>query len=257
MPLDLSTIPPEMREALIDTGRDFSSTDVLRQIEKMLNANTVHGTYVLSHGFTASQVEMAGQVRDALLAAGVARDRAKTQKKATNAALLDAMRAGKNARFTARSSFSSALFELALTGNVDAVNAIKAALDATSSAGSDAKKLRDQLELLAGLLEDEAIRGKTPDAENLRTTLTSRAAAIDIARQNRTTPAGTPVETEDINLIDGLGVELVRLARKAARAAARALGQPAIADAYELDELYQATGRKKSTTDPNSDIDAT
>jgi hypothetical protein len=43
---------------------------------------------------------------------------------------------------------------------------------------------------------------------------------------------------ERIDLLDGIVVELVRDARRAARSAARAQGQPEVAAAFELVKLY-------------------
>src|SRR5690606_34035636 len=140
--------------------------------------------------------------------AGVSRDGAKAGKKTTNAALLDAIRAGKNIRFSAHSRFAGARLAASLAGDRAAVNAIDAVLDATRRAGADAIALRDQLHALAKLLDNEGVRSRTSEADELATTLATCAGAIDIARQSRTRGGGTPAETDLIDLLDGLGVDL-------------------------------------------------
>ena len=190
-------------------------------------------------------------------AAGVTRTGAKADKKTTNAALLDAIRVGKNARISAHSLLAGARFTAELSGDRATVNAIDAVLDATRRAGADAVALRDQLHALAKLLDNEGVRSRVPDAEALKTTLTTRADAIDIARQSRTRGGGTPAETDLVNLLDGLGVGLCRIGRKAGRAASKETGDPAIADAVELDEIYKSTGRRAVDKAEDTDTDAT
>lgn len=81
----------------------------------------------------------------------------------------------------------------------------------------------------------------------LATLLTNRIDALNVARAAKPRPHGTPAETELLDSIDGLIVELCRLARKAGRALARETSQPAIAKEFELDALYRSTGRKKES----------
>jgi hypothetical protein len=79
--------------------------------------------------------------------------------------------------------------------------------------------------------------------------LTAAAEALRGATRNNTTRRGTVAETEQLDQIDGLIVDLVRRARKAARSAARQMGQPALAKAFELDLLYGGTGGNKDEDD--------
>jgi hypothetical protein len=55
----------------------------------------------------------------------------------------------------------------------------------------------------------------------------------------RTGARGTRVETEQLDLLDGIIVTLVRNARKAARAAAKRLGKPSLVADFELTKLYE------------------
>ncbi|MDI3290893.1 hypothetical protein [Polyangium sp. 15x6] len=80
--------------------------------------------------------------------------------------------------------------------------------------------------------------------------LEAKATALRVAAKAKAEPKGTPVETETLDLIDGIIVSLARTAREAAEAAARELGEPAIATAFELSALYKRRGRKKAD-EPN------
>ncbi len=257
MALDISTIAPEAQAHNIEIGKDYSSTDVLLQIDRLLKAWASYQPLLIKHGYTEWHAQFTIDVRDAMLAAGVTRTGAKTDKKTTNAALLDAMRVGKNARLSAHSLLAGARFAAAVSGDRATVSAIDAVLDATRRAGADAVALRDQLHTLAKLLENEGVRTRVPDAEAVKTTLITRADAIDIARQSRTRGGGTPAETDLVNLLDGLAIDLCRIGRKAGRAAANETGQPAVAEAVELVELYRSTGRRVVDSGEDTDTDAT
>ena len=65
------------------------------------------------------------------------------------------------------------------------------------------------------------------DGSRLRASVAARAGS-----------PGTPAETEQLDLLDGIIVALVRGARKAARAAAKRLGTPALTADFELTKLY-------------------
>lgn len=256
MAFDRSLIAPAAQAQYIRIGENFGTDEVLAQINRTTTALSSFGTVVGEHGFGPPLVTLLADVREAMNLAQDEREGALVDKKVTNNALLLAMFAGKGIRLTTRAALSGAAFQLMLQGKVDEANAIEATLQRTRTAGADAKVLREQLMLLDKLFDDEAIRGATANAESLRTTLTTRAAALDTASQVKSAPLGTPEETEYVNLLDGLGVELVRIARRAARAAARELGQPAIAKAFELNELYRSTGRRDPDEDETGEGDA-
>jgi len=58
---------------------------------------------------------------------------------------------------------------------------------------------------------------------------------------------GTPEETAQLDLIDGIIVGLTRSAREAAVSAAKALGEPAIKAAFRLNQLYGGSRAKKKS----------
>jgi hypothetical protein len=61
------------------------------------------------------------------------------------------------------------------------------------------------------------------------------------------TVRGTPEETQRLDQIDGIIIDICRRARDAAVAASKHLGDPAILKAFKLDKLYAArpAGAKK------------
>jgi hypothetical protein len=73
------------------------------------------------------------------------------------------------------------------------------------------------------------------------------------ADQSHTAGRGTPAETQRLDQIDGIIVRLSRRARKTAVAAARALGNPALAHAFRLDQLY----RTRASAPPDEEPDET
>lgn len=240
-------IAPDAQAYYVKLGKEYASTDTLAQIDKTLGALGKYGVVVSEHGFFDAQTMMLIDVRDAILGAGILRNDARSDKKSTNAALLDAQAAGKGARFTAHAALTSVRFRLFNQGDKASVNAIDAVLEQTRSAGADAEALTAQLESLKGLVAKAPITAALAErAAPLTATLTTCIDALNIARAAKRRTHGTPAETEYLDLLDGIAVELCRSARKAARAAARATGQSAIAKEFELTELYRSTGRGRN-----------
>ncbi len=141
---------------------------------------------------------------------------------------------------------------LLLAGNIEAVQKIEVLLDSESAVAEDAEGLAKQLDALRAVLKHPAVaeaaqkRGGPQAALDLE----AKAMALRAAAKAKAEPRGTPVETETLDLIDGIIVSLARTAREAAEAAARELGEPAIATAFELSALYKRRGKKKAD-EPN------
>jgi hypothetical protein len=86
--------------------------------------------------------------------------------------------------------------------------------------------------------------------------LTARAAAVRAAAEGLSAPRGTPQETEKLDLLDGIIVELARAASEAAKAASKELGEPAMATAFELRELYGAKRSRAGGAGEEGDAEA-
>jgi hypothetical protein len=251
MPFERSSIAPEAQAYYIKIGRRFGSDDTLRQADKTLLTLDKHIVPLAVHGVGEQHRTLLRDLRDALLAAGVDRNQTRTDKKVTNAALLDAMHAGKAARFQAHGALSGARLVLFNGDAKAAVNDIDAALDATRSAGADADALAKQLELLSVLVAKAPIAEAIGEpASALGATLAARIDALKVGREATATPRGTPAQTELLDLIDGMIVEITRAARKAGRALSGVSGQPSIANELQLTELYRTRGRPPSEDQP-------
>ena len=132
------------------------------------------------------------------------------------------------------------------------VNVIKVALQQTRSAGADGEKLATQLDTLRAALADpsvspEALGRGGPEAA---IELQSAADALWAVAKERAGAQGTPAETELLDLLDGIIIGLTRGARKAARAAAKRLGTPALTADFDRTKLYASRGAGKGSPAP-------
>ncbi len=245
MTFDPASIGPEAQGYYTHIGEEFGSEDVLSQLDLSILGADKYAPKLSFYGWPASQTQKMKDVRELLAAALVARGAAKADRKTNNAALHDAMRAGKNAKRAARTALFTARNELFEQSKLDLVNQIDSLLATTPGVGHDAKLLSKQLGNLGELLANDQVAPILGDgATSLQTRVTTAATALDVAMASKGRPRGTPEATQHVNLLDGVGAVLVRTLRKAGRAAARAEGQPDIANAFELNALY---GRSRHT----------
>jgi polyhydroxyalkanoate synthesis regulator phasin len=248
MALDLTKYTGEEREQLVYVGRQYGSGDTLKQAEKTLLGLDKYGAQLKAQGFSASDTQRLQGARDALLAAGVSRDAVQGQKKVTNKSYDTAIKEGKIARESARSIIENTLRDV--RGSADeeqrkCAQLIQTTLTQTGTAPEEATALSTQLELLRAILEKEAIasflkeRGGVEGQEEVSSALKS-LGGVEL---KGVALRGTPAETERLDLIDGIIIELVRSARKAAKVLAKKLGEPAIVAAFELDLLYASRSK--------------
>ncbi|MBI4614698.1 MAG: hypothetical protein HY720_13895 [Planctomycetes bacterium] len=252
MALDLSTLSARKREEYVNLGRQYGSADTLAQANQTINSLGTEATFLVDHGFGPDDATRLTGARDGLLAAGGGREGARTGKKTTSLAYVSAMDAGKGARTQGRAVLGNAAASLAeLEGDAPqkAVERATAVLERTGTAGDDATLLADQLGLLAGALQDKVIaeEAKGRGGPAAVATIGKAAKKLRDVAPTKAPPRGTPVETEEIDLFDGLIVTLCRAARKSARSAGRLLGRPALAKAFALTKLYAARGAERST----------
>lgn len=238
-------LSPESRAEYRESGSHFGSQDTKAQGEKAMNALAKYGPVIAPYGFPVADGDRLGAVLGEQTAAGVGRESEKTAKKVTNKAYVTASKGAKRIRRHARTVLENARRPLreSKTGQ-QAVADIDSVLERTQRSGANAMALAQQLELLHETLSNPTIATAAADRGG-----PEAIAQIDLALPTlraadagRAAPRGTPAETELIDVLDGMIVALVRDARRAARAAAEALGQPAIAKAFELDLLYGTRG---------------
>lgn len=261
MPLDVSKISPAARATFIQNGRKFGSRDTLAQANKTLKGLETHAAKLEDHGFGPDDVNDLKSARDGLIAAGVSREDKRVDKKTTSQTYADSMRAAQQVRLRARSVLKSAMRVLIQSGGQaaeDAARAVNVVLGKGSVAGDDAEKLATQLDQLRAALEDSAVqpivagRGGPKAVADLKI----GAESLREASQMTTAPRGTPPETEQLDLLDGIILSLVRSAREAADAASKALGEPALVAEFELTELYGSGKAKVKAEVPAPATDA-
>lgn len=252
MTFDPEKIPAAARHELIDVGRKFGSEDTLAQAEQTLKALLAHGAKIALWGFNDADAKRLSEARDALIAAGVGREAARVGKKSTNKAYADAVKAGKAKRLRARSVLSGARRVLAEQGDAEAVRTIDTVLDHAPTAGESAGKLADQLDTLHTTFSAAPIAkaAKQRGGPEIVAELVTCSAALRTVSQDAAAVPGTPAATERLDLLDGIIVGLARDARKAARAAGKDSGEPAMAAAFELTKLYGSAKAKKTAPDP-------
>lgn len=255
MAFDISNIAPRARAEYIRIGRWWGSKDTLAQANDTLRALELHGPAIVAFGFAIEDGERLAWARDALEAAGVGRSHAEASKKVTSHVYLDAMREGKRVRMTARSVLTNverALREQDGATCEAALRELGSTLSKTQTAGADDEVLVRQLELLAEVFRhpvigmESALRGGVLALREIEVTIRN----LREAAHARIAKPGTPLETEKLDLLDGIIVSLVRGARRAARIAAVRLASPALAKPFELSKLYATRSKKEETPQP-------
>lgn len=263
MPFDPNTLSPEARAAYRAIGARYDSSRTRAQAERTRNGAlkilATHGERFAHHGVYPSTITELEELMEAQVASTSGRELVRTQKKATNVAYVHAIFDAKNTRVKLHSTYTIARRSLFEAGDKEAVRAIDAALDRTRSAADDADLLVTQLEVLGAVLKITSVRqAVAKENESIPATLEAevaeRIAILKSASMSKAGPRGTPIDSELVDVIDGAIVTRCREVRRAARALARELGVPALADEVELEELYANTRRgKKIDPEPSGE----
>lgn len=245
-----SDIAPEERERLRNIGEDYATERVIAQLDRTRQGIQKFHDILSTRGVDEVLETLLANVLESLQVATDDRLDARVIKKVTNDALLSAMHAGKTARFAAHGVLDTAALVVAMAGNSQLAAEIRKVLDATRSAGADSLELQKQLRQLLRLAMHPDVRAQLgAKAEPLETQLDNAIAALEVARGSKSKTRGTPKETDYVNMLDGLAIELCRRVRKIARAAAKELNMPAIAKELDLRALYEGSGRRLEDDD--------
>ncbi|MFO0574951.1 MAG: hypothetical protein U1A78_13260 [Polyangia bacterium] len=251
MALDLSKLTAERRLAFIRVGKQYSSTDTLRQAALTLQGFARYGKQVGDFGFVQKDADALAAAQDELVKKSSGREDRRAGRRQTAAAFEAAIRAGKRARQQARAVLQAVESELLDSGDA-AAPALGSVLVHTRSAGSDSQSLSEQLGQLERALggKDVAALAKTRGGPAAVAALKAAQAGIASVVTSLPASSDTTDVTEQMDLLDGYIVELVRRARRAARAAAQALGQPDLARAFELSALYSSSAGGDKPDEP-------
>ncbi len=252
----LEDVGPEARAKYVDLGRQFGCTDCLAQADLTLQAFDRYGTRIASHGFIPLDAERLREAQRLLDKETRDRQSNRPLHKATSRGYIAAMRRGKDARQRARSILYIIAQRLAHSGDsieVEAARAVAATLQQTESSRGDPARLASQLDQLRATLsiprvDKQAEQRGGPDTADALTVAAEHLRAVSTAQSPDAAPPSTD-ETAHADLLCGLIVELVRDARRAARSAARAHNEPALALAFALSHLYGPVGSAGAESD--------
>lgn len=259
MAIDLETIPKARRLKLIRLGEQFGSQDTLDQANQTLAAYERHAPPLKMSGFGAKHAAELKGARDGLVEAGVGREAAKGKKKVTGDAYVKAYTQAATARINARTVLAGVKEDLEASGtSEEAAATVSATLRQTRSAAKKAEPLAQQLALLGDTLKHPAVAqvGADQGGPEALAEIEASIPALRKADQEDVGVRGTPVETETLDLLDGIIVQLVRRARRAAIAASKRIGNPAMAEAFKLDKLYRSKGGSNAEDEGGEDEEA-
>jgi hypothetical protein len=241
MSLDLSGLSGDTRAALSHLGRQFGSEDVISQADQCVKGLETHQPALSAQGFTVKDGARLIEARDMLQSQLSGRAGVQAQKKGLTKVQRKLVRGSQTARTQARSVAMGVEEDLRLSGEADAeCVALGVALEQTRLQEKEPRALADQLEHLSGALGAERIAELVRErgGDDLSGSLMEKVEALRAISEDRAITRGTPEETEAIDVLDGLVVSLLRRARRAAVAAARATGNRAVLPAFTLNLLY-------------------
>lgn len=245
-------LPSGLRAKFIETGRDFGSDRTYAQAQETLKNARENEAALRQVGFGSPQIDRLQTAADAQKELGADRDLARTGEGIATRERNDAEKEGKHARTVATVALTTASGELQFASEIDAAREVDQVLHQVSvGSGSHLPTLSSHLGMLAGVLAVAPVAAVLADIggpEAAKQVTEAKAKVDDAIRRGKSNASHTPEQTEQLDLLDGIVVDLVRKARKAARAASKKLGRPALAKLFELDLLYGRPKAKKEET---------
>lgn len=235
MPVDVSALSPESRKIYLGLGRRVTTPNALAQANKTLGAFVLYGAEVTEEGYGPDDDSHLSDTRDTLIERYTDRSDAKGASKVAKVNYLKAVREAKQDRLGARNLLTSCVLPLRDGGNLSDAQRIQSLLDDTSAAPDDTTLLDHMKRMHATLIEPvlvPLIAGRGGPGLTVRLE-TSRDKLLAAIRERAAHPEVSALSDER-DILDGIIVSLTRNAARAARVAARRLGQPAIAKEFEL-----------------------
>jgi hypothetical protein len=236
---ELSLLSGPVRAAYAEAGSHVGS-DVTRKVgERIIEAHELHGALVGPQGFLLVMFNRLKWAVASIIVADAHRDGLRIEKKAGTAGLKEKLKTGKTQRLALRALLRPVPSLLRSQGGEEPARLathIETVLSQTSSAGGNPRVLGGQLDQLNAELDRPEVKAVVgADGAEARL-VAARAAALAL---HALTPrrSGTPIDSERLDVLDGIVIELVRQARAAARVAASLTGNQALAQAYAIDDL--------------------
>lgn len=236
---DLSRFEGERREELRLTGARVGS-DVLQRVgQRVLNALPTHASALAGFGYVARQGERLGSRLEQSVALTTARPEVARDKSGARAQAAATFKASKQEHKRVWTLVDASLREAREVVPEETWRRLWAGAQAARPVGASPAALYRNMQALAAVAQASELadalreRGAEDAGAGLITQSHALKADTDAAQLER----GTKVESEEIDVLDGLLVEDLRSLRRIARAASAALGNPAIAAAFAIDEL--------------------
>jgi hypothetical protein len=238
MAIDIDSMAPGAREKYLAIGKRYATQDVLAQADKTLLGLTKYGLLLIVFGFGTNDAQRLAERRDALLEHFTNHLQDSGNRKNNRKSYLTLLRKAKDARLSVRTILDLTGDDLLESGNDQAAKPIQTVLDDTSAEAEDAALL-DQLKALYSVLATPVLEPiiATRGGVEILGRLTAAQTDLRSVLPGRADDPEGPAASEIRDILDGMVVTSVRAARAAARVAARAHGQPAIARAFKLDCL--------------------
>lgn len=229
--MDLQKVSAEQRLHYVKIGKQFGSLEVRDAAEVLLAGCEKHAEALEAFGFDPTQAQaLRGLVRQ--YPADLER-RALTQE--ARATLGGALRRQLKQARQLRLQGKARLMVASL--NTDLSEDVRAAVERAQDTTAHLKDKEDADAVAAQLKAIEAALAQVAPKEALRGALSAGMEALEQAREAHNLQVGTVADTEQLNLLDGVIVTYMRAANRVAKAAAKALGQPAIAHDLSLKKL--------------------
>jgi hypothetical protein len=250
MAIDIDGMSPEARAHFLALGERYPTSNVLAQADKVLLGLALYGAILALFGFGDEDAEDVAEGRDLLRAEDSGNVQTASERKTIAQNADDVLQGARQHRLIAITILKSARRVLRQRGNKTVLALVQSALSRARVLSDDAE-LPTHMQLLQATLEDPAVapvvagRGGPAAATELATAYPSVLAAL----RDRTGHPPSKAVGERRDILDGIVVTLARSARAAARMAARALGQPSIAAAFELVHLEPTRSRRAPAAD--------
>jgi hypothetical protein len=244
MAIDIEGLDPEERVRLIALSVNHTTEELQAQGGKTLAAFEQYEAEASDNGFIREDRDELAE----LLEEGAKRPEERAQQgevsKGITSVQRQNMKEGKTCRGRLRPIAEAVVGRLGRRKADEATSAalvrVRSALEKTASAGEDTEKLATQLALLVEVLSQPEIAAEASKRGANAPLAEAQALVVKLRAGARTLGARDvrSLADERADIIEGLTIDLLRSARRAARAAATSLGRPEIAKAFELDLLY-------------------
>jgi hypothetical protein len=253
MPVDIEAMAPEAVAEYYELGQRYATANVLAQADKVVAGLDLYAAVLAEHGFGPEDRADVIEARDDLRTQETGSAEIASERRAINQSAEDVIANAKQRRRAAITILKSVQRVLRQRGAKAALATVKSALSEARILTEDSQLPR-HLTVLLGALVDSAVTAVVATRGGLTTAadLAILKDSVRVALEQRTSYPPSTAAAQRRDILDGILVTLARNARAAARMAARSLGQPAIATAFELVHLESPRTRRAAPATPEA-----